>query len=370
MRLFAQDLTTDTLQHIAARGLSEAGGPKPLLLRVLVDLFVRRPSHSDDEIQHFAEIAHSILPCATRAEIDHAAERLCMHPAAPGELVDLLASRGGEGALLLLAKCRRLSTSVLQNAAVAGPPEAACAVAGRDDLDAATIDLLAARPESAISLALVENKCAPLPAPLLTQLVNRARHDTPLARALCRRMPHRAETLGLFLQASRSDRLLMMTAARMRADEENGLLQEPEHDEQTNLGKLVTASASTPASFADLLAQALGCAPDMAERITQDRGGEPLLVVLRALGADAALVTEIMRKVAGDLTEGQAAWREALAASLSRHTACMILHAVLETGMTGMDHLPLHDQSMHGSSMACAPLTTFAEQKLQQSLSA
>ena len=155
MRLFAQDLTTDTLQHIAARGLSEAGGPKPLLLRVLVDLFVRRPSHSDDEIQHFAEIAYTVLPGATADEIDHAATRLARHPAAPGELLDLLATRAREGARDLLAQSRRLSTPVLHAAAAQGCANSALALASRDDLDGPTIDLLMARPEPELHLRLV-----------------------------------------------------------------------------------------------------------------------------------------------------------------------------------------------------------------------
>jgi len=341
MRLFAQDLTTDTLQHIAARGLSEAGGPKPLLLRVLVDLFVRRPSHSEDEIQHFAEIAHTILPSATRAEIDHAAMRLCTHPAAPGELLDLLATRANEGAVLLFEKCRRLSTTVLQNAAASAPLAAARAIATRDDLDPATIDFLVARPEREIWVALIENEYAPLGAEILSAMVARAQSDAQLAQAICRRLPHRAEVLGLFLHATRTDRLLMIASARSRMGQSD--TQATALDANV-AAKLETAARTSAKAFAECLAQSLHLSEELAHSIAQDQGGEALIIALRALGLDADTIASLSRD---DLSEGQMVWRRALSVAVSQPLAQLILQA-----------------------STSAALTTYAEQKLQISLSA
>jgi uncharacterized protein (DUF2336 family) len=352
MRLFAQDLTTDTLQHIAARGLSEAGGPKPLLLRVLVDLFVRRPSHSEDEIQHFAEIAHTILPSATRAEIDHAAMRLCTHPAAPGEVLDLLAMRAGEGAVLLFEKCRRLSTAVLHHGAMAGPLALACAIAQRDDLDPTTINLLAARPERDILLALVENEKAPLNAHLLPQLVARAKDEAPIAHRLCQRLPHRAEVLSLFLHAARTDRLLMIGAARQRMDspKQNDMEQAP-----IDAADLVTAAQTSAQAFALCLAQKLTLPETLAQALTQDHGGEALIIALRALGADGDEVQQISKLLCDTLTEGQLVWRRALCLCISQPLAQMILQAMMHT---------------HRQTLAGPQNTTDTVQQQQQSLSA
>jgi len=338
MRLFAQDLTTDTLQHIAARGLSEAGGPKPLLLRVLVDLFVRRPSHSEDEIQHFAEIAHTILPSATRAEINHAAMRLCTHPAAPGELLDLLATRANEGAVLLFEKCRRLSTAVLQNAAASAPLPAARAIATRDDLDPATIDFLAARPEREIWVALIENEYAPL---VLSAMVARAQSDAQLAQSLCSRLPHRAEVLGLFLHATRTDRLLMIAAARSRMGQSQA---QATALDANIVAKLEAAARTSAKAFAHELAQSLHLSEEVADSITQDQGGEALIIALRAFGLDADAIASLSRD---DLSEGQIAWRRALSVTVSQPLAQMILQAITS-----------------------AALTTYAEQKPRISLSA
>ena len=352
MRLFAQDLTTDTLQHIAARGLSEAGGPKPLLLRVLVDLFVRRPSHSEDEIQHCAEIAHTILPSATRAEIDHAAMRLCTHPAAPGELLDLLAVRANEGAILLFEKCRRLSTAVLQNAAVAGPFAAAHAIATRDDLDPGTIALLAARHEREILLALVENEFAPLSANILPQVISRAERDAEIAHALCQRLAHRAEVLGLFLHAARTDRLLMIAAARSRMENtrQDAMLLVPVHP-----AELEAAARTGAKAFAFHLAKSLELSEELARSMNEDRGGEALIVALRALGLDEDVIARLLKLLRDNLTEGQITWCRALCLALSQPLAQTILQAMMR---------------MNPQTGAHPQITTDEEQKLPQSLSA
>lgn len=324
MRLFAQDLTTDTLQHIAARGLSEAGGPKPLLLRVLVDLFVRRPTHSDQEIQHFAEIAYTVLPSATAEEIDHAAMRLACHPSAPGDLLDLLASRAHIGALTLLAQSRRLATSVLHVAAAQGSKEAALALASRDDLDATTLTLLAARQDPEIHLRLVENRAAPLDDTIITSLVATAPDHPALAAALTHRLPHHKACWSLFLLAQRAERLTMIGAAKHQMPTHL-----PASDTSKNLADLVTSAQNNATQFALALSQALSCSGDLAQEIVNDRGGEPLVLALTALGADPTTLMMLISAVQGPLTQGQIIWRQALAATLPRAIAQSILSAIL-----------------------------------------
>ena len=353
MRLFAQDLTTDTLQHIAARGLSEAGGPKPLLLRVLVDLFVRRPSHSDDEIQHFAEIAYTVLPGATADEIDHAATRLARHPAAPGELLDLLATRAREGARDLLAQSRRLSTPVLHAAAAQGCANSALALASRDDLDGPTIDLLMARPEPELHLRLVQNPSAPF-GTHIPALVAQAQFFPPLAQALCARLPHRAECWPLFLEAPRRERLIMLGAVRQHLGiQDSTAAQTLETLSQTALRRLDAAAQDTMDAFIETLADVLPCAQDLAQRITQDAGGEPLTLALRALGAQPPFVAHIAQTLQPDLSQGQIIWRQSLAASAPRCVAQELVACM--TGARPLTrHQPLQDQQ-HAPKRSAPP---------------
>lgn len=287
MRLFAHDSTSDVLHSVAARSLADDAGAKPYILRALTDLFVMRPVHTRDEIHQFEEIAHRLLNEASRSEVDHAAEALCHHPDAPAEVLDRLASRG---ALKLLAECRRLSTQVLQNAASLGPTTAAVAVARRGDLDAATIALLAARPEIDVLRALVANDMAPLTTERLPALAERARGDAELAGALVARLPHRPETLPLFLAASPRSRKVMIARAVESAGAEHPAAQALEHRNMNALRRIEAIVAeNAKADFIGAFAEACHCGPAQARAIVEDATGEALALALRAIGCDLAL---------------------------------------------------------------------------------
>jgi hypothetical protein len=108
--------------------------------------------------------------------------------------------------------------------------------------------------------------------------------------------------------------------------------------------KLETAVRTSAKAFAHELAQNLHLSEELAHSITQDQGGEALIIALRALGADADTIASLSRD---DLSEGQMVWRRALSVDVSQPLAQMILQASTN-----------------------AALTTYAEQKLQISLSA
>jgi uncharacterized protein (DUF2336 family) len=243
MRLFAPNPTSDALHRLAARGLSEAAGDKPLLLRVLTDLFVMRPTHSADEIRQFAEIALRLLPEATAAECEHAATALCDHLSAPTGLMDRLAQRFGDGALQLYARCRALSTNVLEYAAAAGDEAVGVALAGRSDLGPGLISMLASREEIAVLRALARNSAAPLAGSALTTLIARARSDFELAFELIARAPHRPETLALFMHADNRRRAMMIARTRENAGETEPLSQALEHGAETTLRRFGRSGA-------------------------------------------------------------------------------------------------------------------------------
>ena len=108
--------------------------------------------------------------------------------------------------------------------------------------------------------------------------------------------------------------------------------------------KLDTAARTSAEAFAHELAQSLHLSEERAHSIIQDQGGEALVIALRALGLDADTTASLSRD---DLSEGQIAWRRALSVTVSQPLAQMILQAITS-----------------------AALTTYAEQKLQISLSA
>lgn len=353
MRLFAQDMTSDDLHHLAACGLSEAGGPKPLLLRVLTDLFVMRPMHSHAESRQFAEIAHRLIADATQAECDHAASVLCHHPAAPPDLLDRLALRGGEGALLLFAHCRALSTPVLQDAAATGESAVAEAMARRADLDASMIATLAARDEIDVLHTLARNNSAPLAASVLVRLVARARLDAQLAQALVTRLPHRVETLALFMMADARARALMIARTRDSAGESETLSTALEHGAETALRRIeAMAVEGAMDDVAAALAEACQCDALLARAIVADSGGEPLAIALRALGLRPEIVTRIVLHVDPHIchARGRATALARLASGLSQQVARRILDAMSGRHIAPVRHATLHDQTARLSS--------------------
>ena len=157
-------MTSDALHHLAARGLSDAGGPKPLLLRVLTDLFVMRATHTSEETRQFAEIARRLIDDATPDECDHAARVLCHHEVAPPDVIDRLATRGGDGALKLYRRMPRAVDLVPAGCRSDGRRDPAIALAQRPDLDATMIAALASRDDIDVLRTLAHNEAAPLSA--------------------------------------------------------------------------------------------------------------------------------------------------------------------------------------------------------------
>jgi uncharacterized protein (DUF2336 family) len=348
MRLFAPNPTSDALHRLAARGLSEAAGDKPLLLRVLTDLFVMRPTHSADEIRQFAEIALRLLPEATAAECEHAATALCDHLSAPTGLMDRLAQRFGDGALQLYARCRALSTNVLEYAAAAGDEAVGVALAGRSDLGPGLISMLASREEIAVLRALARNSAAPLAGSALTTLIARARSDFELAFELIARAPHRPETLALFMHADNRRRAMMIARTRENAGETEPLSQALEHGAETTLRRLeAIALEGARDEFAEALATACRCSEDLARAIVADLGGEPLTIALRSLGLRAETVTRIFLSVDPQVAhvQGRVSALARLAESLSQDVAKRIFDAMSGRQPTTTRHVTLHDQT-------------------------
>ena len=69
---------------------------RPTLLRVLTDLYVQSPAHSDDEQRHYVELASRLIDQvddATRAAVR---ARLAIYPQTPAEIAAKLGLAAGE----------------------------------------------------------------------------------------------------------------------------------------------------------------------------------------------------------------------------------------------------------------------------------
>lgn len=209
---------------------------RPTLLRVLTDLYVQSPVHSADEEAQFVELATRLIERvddATRAAVR---ARLAIYPRAP------------------LAVMRALAKITTETAS---PPRAQ-----------------AARITQPATTTQPETTMAPPTAPDPMQ----GRNETPDTPRWAR-----SGFTELFMHGQSADRAQMLRnlnystlAPADRIDPERSGVIAAELES--------AAFAADRARFADELINGLGLPADLASRIAEDAGGEPLVCIGRALG--------------------------------------------------------------------------------------
>jgi hypothetical protein len=133
-------------------------------------------------------------------------------------------------------------------------------------------------------------------------LARRAEREKPLADALLARAGDEADRAALFLLASSEQRAVILAAAQ-RAELGRAGAPATGRDQQAAIASLeIHALEREPELFNQVLAQALGCTKDLAERIAKEPSGEPLAVALAALGAAQDVAVRIL--ISGDLHSG------------------------------------------------------------------
>ena len=186
---------------------------RPTLLRVLTDLYVQKPTHSDYEEIQYVELALGLIDsvdASTRATV---AATLSAYSAAPAAILAMLGDRTAQPAAPAAAK----------TAAQPSP---------RDEL----VELFFTASAEERRLILINLDVVAEPA---------AHRPTPAASEVIRRL-------------------------------ESAALQR------------------NPGEFSRMLERALGIGRELAERITRDPSGEPIVVAAKALGMTAAMVQRIL----------------------------------------------------------------------------
>lgn len=200
-------------------------------------------------------------------------------------------------------------------------PQIACALAAQGDID--------------VLIALANNKSARLEGKTLLDLLHRARKlaeqagDRRLADALLQRRPVPPESAALFLCATPYQRVdILLAAQRLQ------LGRPPSPPVPTRSGSIdqleLAAIARQPQRFVAILAEALDCEPELAQRIVDDTSGEPLAVALAALGAENEVLVRAL--ISNDLLAGASYQRvRALARlnnALNRDAAITVIAAL------------------------------------------
>ncbi|PSC04543.1 hypothetical protein SLNSH_13690 [Alsobacter soli] len=278
-------ITPPELHGLLAIAREEGLDMKPVLLRVLTDLYIAVPAHSSDEVAQFREIAGTLAAQVDTETAMVVACKLAGYAHTPHEVGEAILDRGDDSSRILLADARWISASTLITQAAVGDRMMAAAVAARAHLDPDLVRLLLDRHDPLIDVTLAANTALVLPTDVRDALLERARDEEALAVAMLARTDLTgADRSVLFLAADRETRARIIDDAERLA----GLSARPRAPRIAS--EDLVASLETAAlyddgqSFAQILSLALGAAPDKARRLLADRSGEALALALVALG--------------------------------------------------------------------------------------
>jgi hypothetical protein len=225
---------------------------KPTLLRVLVDLYIQKASHTPHEDQHFTELALRLIDVVDESTRGAVAARLAKHPGTPAAVLDRLAQLGPrtadpsqQGSIELFVTETSLDEDIELFEPIAPVAPAAQSIAPRHGM-------------SAVAPA------TPLPVDYIAQ----------------------RET---FFSAPSAERRLILTNLDHIADQDVAPAQE------TNIIRYLeqAALAGRAQEFTTLLQQGLGLSRAVSRRIVTDRSGEPFVVSAKAL----AMPTDVFQRI-------------------------------------------------------------------------
>jgi uncharacterized protein (DUF2336 family) len=328
-----EDRLPDALQGLVALGARGDVNIRPILLRVLTDMFVAKGHHSADEIKQYCEIASHMLRTIDLDTCRIIAHKLARFEHAPKPILDLLIAKGGAPAEIILTQARGLTRQFLAAEAAFGLTRNASAIASRGDLDAELVDVLANRPEAIVLQALAANLSAPLEGRTFAYLVRRARSDASLAQSLIARARSKDDLAPLFFVATPADRSKIMTAMRRHE------LGRPEPaparaaDAQTIASLEQLALGGERCRFALCLAAALAIRPEQAALIVEDAYGEPLALALAALRVPPHIAVRLFLFI--DPRIGQSVERVGSLVQIVRQMPSHLCRRLLTAMMTG-----------------------------------
>ena len=315
------------LRELAASAEARPAIMRPVLLRVITDLFVLHPRHTPQEIRLYEEMAGKLVPDADEACLTVVARKLAQAADAPASVMKLVRESGGAAARELFRVDTRIELRELRQIAAGGPGEHAAAIAGRRDLDRELTKILSQRPERDIALALAANPLAPLALGDLRLLIFRGRGDADLARALLDRGDLTLDCLPLYLAANTTERARLIRLTRQASLAQVGRPDAAPLDGQFRL-RLETSARRDRACFARTLSEILASDADCGRRLVEDESGDALTLAFIALGVPSETSARLLLVAFPDLSPEIFDRNCALIASLPRRDATRIIGAI------------------------------------------
>jgi len=283
---------------------SENPEDRKVWLRIAADYFAATRPADPEAIDCFAEALIARLEKSDAMSRLDTARRLANCPGTPRALLTWFEREESEACDFVLQHAVGLTEDALRHAA-AQSARRAVAVAKRRDLSRSLVDALSLHQCLDVQLSLARNPCAALEGDALIRMLREAgrrlsrSHDRELADALLRRGSLQLEHAVLFLDADPGQRLeILLSAQRMELGRRSEIAAKADVVDRLEASALVRDMGK----FVSELGQALGCSPQLAERIANDASGEPLALALAALGAPKDVLIRVL--VATDLGSG------------------------------------------------------------------
>jgi len=283
------------MQNIAARAAafesyavsaSQLSDPnfsaKPSVLRALTDLLSLRAEPDEEQLARYRELALRMIPQADAGTLIYVASRLARHAHAPPSVLAALARTDKSCARAIAEHAVNLPLSDQMGFARGADPEAALALARRRDIGGDITEALVMRREPAVLEALAANQHATFSRSAIERIAMFTRQDAPLLAKFSARAEEALVAPDDFIRASGLERArLLLAARRAHLGKPPGFLT---RDDALAKDLHEAAQERRWDAFNQRIAGAIGWEKGQVETLTRDAGGEPLALLLCALG--------------------------------------------------------------------------------------
>ena len=287
---------------------------RPTLLRVLTDLYVLKPAHTDEEERHYVELAMRLIDGVDVGARVALAERLSKFSGAPRAIVQRLARDVFDVASVVLTRSDALDQSELIAIAEECGPAYAAIVAQRPDIQAlletgpsiapeAEIDVASVVETAAMPVVPADIPIAPMPEPLSE---TPGEPDTAAPIAVTPNELADASPAPVVLTAATASRLSDLFLISEPAERHVILLNlefspippaeaVTETRSREAIRKLERAALSRqPRAFATVLSECLGLSMRLTQDLVEDATGEPIVVLAKALRMPSDILQRVL----------------------------------------------------------------------------
>jgi uncharacterized protein (DUF2336 family) len=359
-----QPITSPELQGLVAIAREQGLDMKPILLRVLTDLYVAADHHTADEVTQFEDIAGTLAGQVDRDAALIAACKLAAYPATPMAVGEAFVARGDDAARIILADAAWLPRTVVLAQAATGDRVLAAAVAARTDVDPALGRLLLARRDPLIDTTLAANTTVALAEDVKQELLARACEEEAIASALLSRtVLAGTDRAVLFLRADKAGRRAIIDEMETVALTSGRSRQTRAAPPEIATGLETAAMSGDESAFVSLLALGLGSHPAKVRRLVDDRTGEALAVALVALGISDEVMTRIF--MFRDPLIGHSTQKLFGLIDLARRVSWAAAH-LITMALLGLAPREARPSSTAASAAAGSPVRRAAETATQQ----